>query len=109
MTRNYDYVVVGAGTMGRSSAFYLSLKYPNAKVALVEQYKFDHEEGSSHSRIRIIRSAYLHPFYRDLTLHAIQNNWKELQELFKTDFIVQNPFLAFIQDDDQYQNYLRVA
>ena len=78
MPLNYDYVVVGAGTMGRSTALYLSRKHPNAKVALIEQFSFEHEEGSSHSRIRIIRSAYLHPFYRDLTLQAIANNWKEL-------------------------------
>ena len=75
MMEHYDFVVVGAGTMGRSAAFYLTLQYPEAKCALVEQFKFNHEEGSSHSRIRIIRSAYNHPFYRDLCLQAIDKNW----------------------------------
>jgi L-2-hydroxyglutarate oxidase LhgO len=73
---NYDFVVVGAGVMGRSTALYLTLQYPQARCALVEQYRFDHQEGSSHSRIRIIRSAYVHPFYRDLCLEGIDKNWK---------------------------------
>lgn len=66
--QKYDFVIVGAGTMGRSAALYLTLQYPQSKCALIEQFKFDHGEGSSHSRIRIIRSAYVHPFYRDLCL-----------------------------------------
>ena len=76
MLSNYDFVVVGAGTMGRSTALYLSLQYPEAKCALIEQYKFDHEEGSSHSRTRIIRTAYSEAFYRDLCLLGIEKNWK---------------------------------
>ncbi len=75
---NYDFVVVGAGTMGRSAAIYLSLHYPDAKCALIEQYKFDHVEGSSHSRVRVIRSAYVHPFYRDLCSEVKNKNWKQL-------------------------------
>jgi len=78
MTEVYDFVVVGAGVMGRSTALYLTMLYPKAKCALIEQYDFNHAEGSSHSQIRIIRSAYTHPFYRDLTLEAIERNWAEL-------------------------------
>ena len=66
----YDYVVVGAGTIGRSIALYLSIKHPTAKCALVEQFDFEHGEGSSHSGTRIIRSTYNHPFYRDLCLEG---------------------------------------
>lgn len=67
----YDFVVVGAGTMGRSTALYLSLKYPLAQCALIEQYSLDHEEGSSHSKTRIIRSTYSNKFYHDLCMEAI--------------------------------------
>lgn len=35
MPEHYDFVVVGAGTMGRSTALYLSLQYPHAKCALL--------------------------------------------------------------------------
>ena len=31
----YDFVVVGAGTMGRSAAVYLTLQFPEAKCALI--------------------------------------------------------------------------
>jgi L-2-hydroxyglutarate oxidase LhgO len=40
--KNYDYVVVGAGTMGLSTALYLTLQSPDAQIALVEQYHFGH-------------------------------------------------------------------
>ena len=78
MSKEYDFVVVGAGTIGRSTALYLHLQYPKARCALIEQYKFDHEEGSSHSRVRIIRSTYTHSFYRDLCLLGQKINWPEV-------------------------------
>ena len=71
MSRNnqaYDFVVVGGGAFGVSTALYLCLQYPKAKCALVEQFKFGHGEGSSHSEIRMITSTYNNPFYRDLCL-----------------------------------------
>ena len=35
MNIDYDFVVVGAGTMGRAIALYLTLQYPEAKCALI--------------------------------------------------------------------------
>ena len=35
MNQSYDFVVVGAGTMGRSTALYLTMQYPEARCALV--------------------------------------------------------------------------
>ena len=35
MSQSYDFVVVGAGTMGRSTALYLTMQYPEARCALV--------------------------------------------------------------------------
>lgn len=99
-------MVVGAGTMGRSAALYLTLQYPDSKCALIEQFKFDHAEGSSHSRIRIIRSTYTHPFYRDLCLEGIEKNWEQVEKLLKAKFIVSNPFLAFVEDEDRFKSYL---
>ena len=76
---SYDFVVVGAGTMGRSTALYLALEHPQAKCALIEQFKMDHEEGSSHSKTRIIRTAYSDPFYRDLCVECLNKNWNEME------------------------------
>ena len=70
MSKSYDFVVVGAGTIGRSTALYLAIQHPKAKCALIEQFDFKHVEGSSHSNTRIIRSTYAHPFYRDLCLEG---------------------------------------
>lgn len=42
MSENYDFVIVGAGAMGRSSALYLTMQYPQAKCALIEQFDFEH-------------------------------------------------------------------
>lgn len=43
MSSSYDFVVVGAGAMGRSTALYLTRQFPEAKCALIEQFKFEHE------------------------------------------------------------------
>ncbi len=61
--------------MGRCTAFYLSSMYPDAKCALIDQFKFGEGEGGSHSRIRIIRSTYFSSFYKDLCLEGLKN-WK---------------------------------
>jgi sarcosine oxidase / L-pipecolate oxidase len=102
---SYDFVVVGAGTFGRSTALYLTLQFPEAKCALVEQYKLGHVEGSSHSKIRIIRSAYKHPFYRDLALQAIEHNWPQMEKLFNSKFILENPFLVVSDDEELFRSY----
>jgi hypothetical protein len=95
--------------MGRSTALYLTLQFPEAKCALVEQYKLDHKEGSSHSKIRIIRSAYKHPFYRDLTLEALDRNWPQMDKLFNSKFILENPFLVVSEDEELFKDYQQVA
>jgi L-2-hydroxyglutarate oxidase LhgO len=41
-TGHYDFIVVGGGTFGVSTTLYLTLQYPTAKCALVEQYNFGH-------------------------------------------------------------------
>lgn len=35
MTKNYDYIVVGDGIAGRAILYFLTMKYPNAKIAQV--------------------------------------------------------------------------
>ena len=32
-----------------------------------------------------------------------------MEKLLKNEFIVKNPFLAFVEDEVQFQNYLEVA
>ena len=105
MSKEYDFVVVGAGTVGRSTALYLHLQYPKARCALIEQFKFNHEQGSSHSKVRIVRSAYVHSFYRDLCIMSQEVSWPEVEKVLKNRFLMDTPFLAYVEDDRQFQEY----
>lgn len=93
---NYDLIVVGAGVYGLSTTLFLATHYPTLKVALVEQFRIGHDHGSSHSRIRIIRSIYANPFYRDLCVLGIQKYWPEVEQLLGQRFAEPNPCLMFI-------------
>ena len=45
----FDYVIIGAGTHGLSSAFHLSNhKDSSCSVGIFEQYEIGHGKGSSH-------------------------------------------------------------
>lgn len=109
MSKIYDFVVVGAGTMGRSTALYLTLQHPDAKCALIEQYTFTHEHGSSHASTRIIRSTYSNPYYRDLCLLGISRHWKQVEQLLNTQILVNQPYLKYIHDDKLYKEQIEAA
>lgn len=61
MAEKVDYCVVGAGVVGSSAAYLLSRE--GKSVALLEQFEFGHESGSSHGESRITRYSYDHPIY----------------------------------------------
>jgi glycine/D-amino acid oxidase-like deaminating enzyme len=71
----FDIVVVGAGVFGISTSLFLSLHYPQLRIALLEQFKIGHTEGSSHAQSRIIRSIYPIEYYRDLCLEGLSIYW----------------------------------
>ena len=75
----FDYIIVGAGTHGLSSALHLSLaKSSNGqplKVGVIEQFKVCNEEGSSHGPTRINRSAYWDGFYTKLNKLCLKEYW----------------------------------
>lgn len=106
---SYDFIVVGGGVFGLSTCIYLAIHYPKIKFALVEQYKVGHGEGSSHSDIRIIRSTYQDDFYRDLCYQGIINNWPEVEKLLGKKFIEPNSCLVYVEEDQAYKNYKKVA
>ena len=73
----FDYCIVGAGVVGSSAAYLLSrLK---KSVALLEQFEFGHEKGSSHGESRITRYAYDHPIYVRMAKRAFPL-WAEIIE-----------------------------
>lgn len=61
MTQHFDAIVIGAGSMGSAAAYYLTLA--KQRVLLLEQFKLDHQLGSSYGVARIIRYVYDDPIY----------------------------------------------
>ena len=72
-----DVVVVGAGAMGSSTAWWLASR--GRSVALVEQFERGHGRGSSHGATRIFRFAYPDPVYVRLAQEALPL-WRELED-----------------------------
>lgn len=61
MAEKVEYCVIGAGVVGSSAAYLLARE--NKSVALLEQFEFAHDRGSSHGESRITRYSYDHPLY----------------------------------------------
>jgi sarcosine oxidase len=71
-----DAVVVGAGAMGSSTAWWLARR--GRAVALVEQFDRGHARGSSHGGTRIFRFAYPDPTAVRMAQDALPL-WRELE------------------------------
>jgi sarcosine oxidase len=71
-----DAVVVGAGAMGSSTAWWLARR--GRSVALLEQFEQGHTRGSSHGATRIFRFAYPDPDYVRLAQAALPL-WRDLE------------------------------
>ena len=74
---NVDAVVVGAGAMGSSTAWWLARR--GRSVVLLEQFERGHDRGSSHGATRIFRLAYPSPAYARLAQEALPL-WRELED-----------------------------
>ncbi|HTN80544.1 MAG TPA: FAD-dependent oxidoreductase [Acidimicrobiales bacterium] len=72
-----DVVVVGAGTMGSSTAWWLARR--GVDVVLLEQFEQGHVRGSSHGGSRIFRLAYPDVEYVALAQMALPL-WRELED-----------------------------
>ena len=72
-----DVVVVGAGAMGSSTAWWLARR--GRSVALLEQFERGHVRGSSHGGTRIFRFAYPDPAYVRMAQEALPL-WRELED-----------------------------
>ena len=73
----FDVIVVGVGSMGSSTCYYLAKQ--GIKVLGLEQFSIPNEMSSHTGQSRIIRKAYFeHPDYVPLLVRAYQN-WSELE------------------------------
>jgi sarcosine oxidase/L-pipecolate oxidase len=67
-----DVIVVGAGIMGASAAYYIAKE--KRSVMLLEQFDFLHRRGSSHGDSRIIRYTYVQDYFvRMMVLQGLLN------------------------------------
>ena len=71
-----DVVVIGAGAMGSSTAWWLARR--GRSVVLLEQFEQGHLRGSSHGGSRIFRLAYPDAEYVALAQAALPL-WRELE------------------------------
>lgn len=77
-TASFDVVVIGVGSMGSATCYYLSKR--GYKVLGLEQFDITHEFGSHAGQSRIIRKAYFeHPDYVPLLERAYEN-WKTFEK-----------------------------
>lgn len=75
---HYDVIVIGVGSMGSSTCFYLAER--GFKVLGLEKFDLAHEYGSHTGQSRIIRKAYFeHPDYVPL-LERAYGNWNKLEQ-----------------------------
>lgn len=74
----FDVIVIGVGSMGSSTCYFLAQR--GYKVLGLEQFDISHEFGSHAGQSRIIRKAYFeHSDYVPL-LNRAYENWKKLEE-----------------------------
>lgn len=79
MSKSFDVIVLGVGSMGSSACYHLAKA--GVKVLGLEQSTVVHDKGSHHGQSRIIRKAYFeHPNYVPLLKRSYQL-WEELSEV----------------------------
>ncbi|RMG38735.1 MAG: N-methyl-L-tryptophan oxidase [Methanobacteriota archaeon] len=94
---DYDVVVVGAGAMGLSAAYWCQKS--GLKTLLLDQYQMFHSKGSSHGESRIIRLSYSEPFYIDMMREAYRL-WEKLENESGSKLLFRKGGLDFGREDD---------
>ncbi|XP_004501234.2 probable sarcosine oxidase [Cicer arietinum] len=93
----FDLIVVGAGVMGSSTAYYAAKH--GLKTLLLEQFDFLHHRGSSHGESRTIRATYLQPHYYPLVLQSYKL-WLEAQAQVGYNVYFKAPHLDMAHFND---------
>ncbi|KAI9871194.1 MAG: hypothetical protein M1830_004434 [Pleopsidium flavum] len=74
-TSKADYVIIGAGVFGASTAYHLSQQEPSASIVLIDRTPFPCPIGASHDINKIVRADYSDKFYCGLAIKA-QQSWR---------------------------------
>ena len=95
---NYDVIILGAGSMGISTAYWLAKG--GYKVLGLDQFDIPHELGAHTGQSRIIRKAYFeHPDYVPL-LNRAYKNWKEFETLTSKQLYFKTGLVYFGQSNN---------
>ncbi|MBP1969102.1 monomeric sarcosine oxidase [Virgibacillus natechei] len=98
MTKHYDVIVVGAGSMGMAAGYYLAKQ--GVKVLLVDSFDPPHDKGSHYGDTRIIRHAYGEGReYVPLALRS-QVLWDELEKKTHHKIFMQTGAMGFGKKGD---------
>ncbi len=92
MANQYDVIVLGLGVMGSAAAYHLA--NDGQRVLALEQFELDHRMGSSYGESRIIRYAYDHPAYVEMSKAAFPM-WRALEEASGQQLMVRTGGLDF--------------
>src|SRR5688572_10151279 len=77
MSKRYDIIVIGIGSMGSSACYHLAKR--GVRVLGLERFDIPHERGAMHGYTRVIRQAYFeHPNYVALLKRAYEL-WEQLE------------------------------
>lgn len=101
----YDYIIIGGGGHGLSTAYYLAQKYGKKRIALLEKSWIG--SGNVGRNTTIVRSNYLldgnEPFYE----YSMQL-WENLeQELNYNAMVSQRGIINLIHNDPQHDAFVR--
>lgn len=77
MSTSFDVIVIGVGSMGSSTCYFLAEN--GCKVLGLEQFDISHEFGAHAGQSRIIRKAYFENSDYVPLLHRAYENWKALE------------------------------
>lgn len=105
---HYDHIVVGAGSMGMATGYYLAKE--GGKTLLLDAFEPPHDKGSHHGETRLIRFAYGEGLrYVPFVLRAGEL-WEQLEQLTDKEIFRRVGILNFTPKDDPYmENIIKSA
>ncbi len=98
MTNAFNTIVIGTGSMGSATCYYLAKR--GQKVLGIDQFEPPHERGSHGGQSRIIRKAYFeHADYVPLLERAYEN-WRSLEMETGTELFYRTGIVYFGKPDN---------
>ncbi len=97
---HYDAIVIGVGSMGSATCYYLSQR--GHKVLGLEQFDISHDQGSHSGQSRIIRMAYGEDSDYVPLLKRAYANWKVLEDQTKSKVFEKTGLAYFGKPDNEF-------